>query len=120
MRIRREVVDLAHDYEKSITVLRCHRQSSTYATLEIERLTTRLKELWGNFRSALSCQLSVQAKQVVRAQIIEREREECCSRTHHQAMVDAETALTIAVETLQLAKSEDELLAYFSAQLWVL
>ncbi|KAL0911696.1 hypothetical protein M5K25_019854 [Dendrobium thyrsiflorum] len=116
VRIRREAADAAHDkFTKSADAMRRYNQRSASTSAEVDKLSSKIKNLWREIRDSMSCKVDLQAELEGQTRIIERERNryQIC----HRALQDAEAALTQASEELHVAETEYQTLAEIMSQL---
>ncbi|KAL0918563.1 hypothetical protein M5K25_010577 [Dendrobium thyrsiflorum] len=116
VRIRREAADAAHDkFTKSADSMRRYNQRSASTSAEVDKLSSKIKNLWREIRDSMSCKVDLQAELEGQTRIIERERNryQIC----HRALQDAEAALTQASEELHVAETEYQTLAEVMSQL---
>lgn len=116
VKVRREATNLAHgEFEKSSEAMRRHQQRSVDVGSKIDGLTIKLKDLWREYMSLLSRRTNLQVVQDREARAMERERH----RYHIRqcAITDADAALARAVNELQTAEVEYQMLATITTQL---
>ncbi|PKU87357.1 hypothetical protein MA16_Dca008453 [Dendrobium catenatum] len=82
---------------------------------EVDRLTTRLKDLWRDFRQAMSRRLHVQERHSRRNRLIKKEEQH--HRSLQQEVLEADSSLARAVEKFQIAQSEFQILARITNRL---
>ncbi|KAL0905454.1 hypothetical protein M5K25_023876 [Dendrobium thyrsiflorum] len=112
----RAAVDVAHDqFNKSIEALKRHCQSSSSMAGEIERLTSRVKDLWRDIKQVMSQKSDLQEGHDRRDRLIKREQ--LRNEMLHQALLAAKTALTQAVKELHAVEVEYQTLVEIVSQL---
>ncbi|KAI0514163.1 hypothetical protein KFK09_010197 [Dendrobium nobile] len=102
--------DGAHDlYDRSVEILRRHRQSTSDMTREEDGVTTRMWNMWRDITQAMSQRLHIQDRRRRGDRLIKREEQR--QRALQQKMLDADASLARAVEQFQVAQSEFQTLA---------
>ncbi|KAI0519110.1 hypothetical protein KFK09_006550 [Dendrobium nobile] len=102
--------DGAHDlYDRSVEILRRHRQSTSDMTREEDGVTTHMWNMWRDITQAMSQRLHIQDRRRRGDRLIRREEQR--QRALQQKMLDADASLARAVEQFQVAQSEFQTLA---------
>ncbi|KAI0519473.1 hypothetical protein KFK09_006921 [Dendrobium nobile] len=108
--------DGAHDlHDRSVEILRRHRQSTSDMTREEDGVTTRMWNMWRDITQAMSQSLHIQDRRRRGDRLIRREEQR--QRALQQEMLDADASLARAVEQFQVAQSEFQTLATITDRL---